>query len=143
MTPAAKYSSEVTPPPFVTFRQNTEADNDARRSNELLNEAQESIDALADTLDHRFGKDTPGLMTLTELLEQITPLTEWELHKRGICQTIRGAGGMRGLPRAMLEFRYPSQSPICRQLFLRLSSSLPLISRTHRHRPSRVPYAGW
>jgi hypothetical protein len=45
-----------------------------------LNEALESIDALADTLDRKFGKDTPGLTTLTELLEQITSLAELELH---------------------------------------------------------------
>lgn len=48
-----------------------------------LSDALAGIDALAKTLDRRFGKDAPGLGTLSELLEQIHGLVDAELHKRG------------------------------------------------------------
>lgn len=48
------------------------------------------VDALAGTLDRRFGKDAPSLSALADLLEHIHGLVDAELRKRGVCT--RSAG---------------------------------------------------
>lgn len=111
---------------------------------QMLSEALEAIDALADTLDRQFGKDAPSLMTMTELLELIMSITESELHKRGMRQAMPEndhAEAIAPILNDMEEPRLPATTGAIRDradAYARLAEAADFLMRLEPHSPA--PY---
>lgn len=114
----------------------------------MLADALEAIDALAGTLDRQFGKDSPSLMTLAGLLEQILSLAESELHKRGIHPSqqaeeacIEAEAPALPAPSGAEEIRVPQSGGAIRdraEAYARLNEVADFLMRLEPHSPA--PY---
>lgn len=115
---------------------------------QMLTEALEAIDALTDTLDEQFGKDSPSLMTLAGLLEQILSLAESELHKRGVRPSLHEEQHIEAempasavTPGASDEIRVPTTNGAIRDradAYARLNEVADFLMRLEPHSPA--PY---
>lgn len=109
--------------------------------------ALEAGDALGTTLDRLFGRDAPGLTSLSGLLEQVLSLADSELHKRGVQPALEP----EPLPQepdaeppaadAPQEERMPSTRGAIRDradAYARLNEAAEFLMRLEPHSP--VPY---
>lgn len=113
---------------------------------ETLTNALEAIAALGDTLDARFDKDAPSLMTLADLLEQIRSLAESELHKRGVRPELVQAEPEAPetdvpadtAPGVQMQAAVPANVRDRAEAYARLNEAAEFLMRLEPHSP--VPY---